>query len=588
MPGMDQKNLLIAIVLSIAILLGFQYFVQGPKSRQQQEAKQAELAQQAANGQAPNAPPGTTAGAEPGRPLVTAPSQGAAAQPSGVAVSPQTRAAALAQSPRIPIDTADVHGSIALQGARLDDLTLAHYHEAVDPKSPEIVLLSPVGGPTPYVAEFGWVAAESTVKVPGPDTVWSTSQTKLTSTTPVTLSWDNGAGLRFSRTYAIDDQYMITVTQKVDNTGTAAVQLYPYGLISRTGTPVTEGSYLQHEGLIGWVNGKLQEVTYAKIKSEKSVQLDTTGGWFGVTDKYWLTSLIPSQGEVVKQRFAYTPQDNVDKYQVDFTGPAVTAAPGGNVSSESRLFAGAKEVYTLQKYRDTLDIPNFDHAVDFGWFPFLTKPMFYLLDFYNHYLGNFGLAIMALTLTVKILFFPLANKSYKAMSKMKLLQPEMAKLREKYGEDKAKLNTEMMALYKKVGANPLAGCLPIVIQIPVFFCLYKVLFTTIEMRHAPFFGWLRDLSAPDPTTVFNLFGLIPWTPPHMLMIGAAPIVMGVTMLLQQKLNPQPVDPAQARIMQFLPLIFTFMLAAYPVGLVVYWAWNNTLSMLQQWFIMRRA
>ena len=503
-------------------------------------------------------------------------------------MSPQTRQAVLKESPRIPIDTPAVHGSIALLGSRLDDLTLAHYHEEVSPKSPEIVLLSPVGGPEAYVAEFGWVPAQPSVKVPGPDTLWTTTNTKLTPQSPVTLTWDNGSGLRFSRTYAIDDQYMFTVTQTVENTGTAPVSLFPYGLISRTGTPAVTGSYLLHEGMIGWVDGRLDELTYAKLKTDKSVQTDSTGGWYGITDKYWLTSLIPPQDEVVKQRFAYTPQAGVDKYQVDYLGAQVTAAPGASLTANAKLFAGAKEVYTLQKYRDEYGIPNFDHAVDFGWFPFVTKPMFYLLDFYNRYLGNFGLAIMALTLTVKIAFFPLANKSYRAMSKMKLLQPEMAKLREKYGDDKAKLNTEMMGLYKKVGANPLAGCLPIVIQIPVFFCLYKVLYTTIEMRHAPFFGWLRDLSAPDPTTVFNLFGLIPWTPPHALMIGAAPIVMGITMLLQQRLNPQPVDPAQARIMAFLPLIFTFMLAAYPVGLVVYWAWNNTLSMAQQWIIMKRA
>ena len=311
------------------------------------------------------------------------------------------------------------------------------------------------------------------------------------------------------------------------------------------------------------------------------------GGWLGFTDKYWLTSLIPPQNEAIKARFTHTVDAGVDRYQADYLGPEVTVEPDGTAESSARFFAGAKEVNLLDAYKDS-GIPLFDRAIDFGWFYFLTKPIFLVLQFFYKILGNFGLAILLLTFCVKLLFFPLANKSYNAMSKMKLLQPEIQKLRERFPDDKARQQQEMMALYKRVGANPLAGCLPIVIQIPVFFSLYKVLFVTIEMRHAPFFGWIHDLSAPDPTSFANLFGLLPFAPPHILMIGAWPLIMGLTMFLQQKLNPQPVDPVQARMFMLLPIVFTYMLAAFPAGLVIYWAWNNLLSIAQQWTIMHRA
>jgi YidC/Oxa1 family membrane protein insertase len=401
------------------------------------------------------------------------------------------------------------------------------------------------------------------------------------------LTWDNGQSLIFTRTISVDQNYMFTVHQEVHNTGNTPVTLLPYGLVSRTGTPQVAGYYILFEGIIGYLDGSLHEVKYSSLTPGQPDDFTSTGGWLGFTDKYWLTSLIPSQNEPVKASFTHTLENGVDHYQTDYLGPAITIAPNATESTSTRLFAGAKELNLLEAYSAS-GIPLFEYSIDFGWFWFLTKPIFRILLVLEHFLGNFGLAILLFTLCVKLLFFPLANKSYQAMSKMKLLQPEIQKLRERFPDDKARQQQEMMALYKRVGANPLAGCLPIVIQIPVFFSLYKVLFVTIEMRHAPFFGWIHDLSAPDPTSFVNLFGLLSFTPPEFLMIGAWPIIMGVTMFLQQKLNPQPIDPMQARMFMILPVVFTYMLAHFPAGLVIYWAWNNTLSIIQQWAIMHRA
>jgi YidC/Oxa1 family membrane protein insertase len=563
----QQRNLFIAIALSIAILLGFQFLIQ-PHT------------------QKPPAPPVTTQSAPKTGPA-TAEAPGTAGAPT--ATPPATREGAVAASPRIRIETPALNGSISLRGARIDDLSLAQFRETVDPNSPEIVLLSPSGSPNPYLAEFGWVASGGGVKLPDADTEWSAAPGQvLTPSKPIVLTWDNGAGLKFTRTIAVDDRYMFTVKERVENTGGEPVKLMPYGLLSRTGTPHTSGYWILHEGLVGVLEGTTKEITYKAMQGEKPVVEASTGGWVGITDKYWLTALIPDQKEAIKARFTHSLEDHVDRYQTDFLGAEREVPPGGSVEETSRLFGGAKVVKQLEHYRDELGIQRFDYAVDWGWFYFLTKPIFHILNFFHGLLGNFGLSILLLTVIIKLIFFPLANKSYAAMSKMKALQPKMTELREKYGDDKARLNQEMMALYKQHGANPVAGCLPIVIQIPVFFSLYKVLFVTIEMRHAPFFGWIHDLSAPDPTSLFNLFGLIPWHPPAMLMIGAWPLIMGVTMFLQQKLNPQPADPIQARMFMFLPIVFTYMLASFPAGLVIYWAWNNTLSVLQQWVIMRRA
>ncbi|MBV9861189.1 MAG: membrane protein insertase YidC [Alphaproteobacteria bacterium] len=571
---MEQRNLVIAIVLSVGILIGFQFLFEKIRPPVPTPAPVPSPAQTTAPASAPA--PASEALAPAGAPTA----QGS-----------ETRETALAAQPRIKIDTPRLHGSIDLTGGRLDDLTLANYHETVDPKSPEVVLLWPTGTPEPYLAEFGWVAAApgpngGGPKLPGAETRWTGSGGTLTPTSPLTLTWDNGEGLVFTRTIAIDENYMFTVRDAVRNSGEAPVSLLPYALISRTGTPHVAGYYILHEGLIGELGGSLQEVKYSALSPGKPLDYDSTGGWLGFTDKYWLTALVPTQSAEIKARFRHTVEGGTERYQADFLGPQTTVPAGGTGEVTTRFFAGAKEVNLLDAYAGS-GIPKFDRAIDFGWFYFLTKPIFLTLQFFYALIGNFGLAILLLTLIVKLLFFPLANKSYKAMSKMKLLQPEIQKLRERFPDDKARQQQEMMALYKRVGANPLAGCLPIVIQIPVFFSLYKVLFVTIEMRHAPFFGWIHDLSAPDPTSFANLFGLLPFAPPAFLLIGAWPLIMGVTMFLQQKLNPQPVDPVQARMFMLLPVVFTYMLSAFPAGLVIYWAWNNTLSIAQQWVIMHR-
>jgi YidC/Oxa1 family membrane protein insertase len=577
---MEQRNLLLAIVVSVGILIGFQYLFE--RLRPPPPITPAVPTQTAP---APGtAAPGATA---PGAPGTAAPATSSAAAP-GV----ETREQAIAEQPRVRINTPRLHGSVALTGGRIDDLTLATYHATVDPKSPEVVLLWPKGTKDPYFAEFGWVAGTSETKVPGPDTQWTASGGgPLSPTQPLTLSWDNGAGLLFTRTITIDENYMFTVRDAVRNSGSAPVNLLPYALISRTGTPEVGGYYILHEGLIGELGGSLREVTYSSITAGKPIDYSSTGGWLGFTDKYWLTALVPPQEDAVKARFTHVVEGGIARYQSDYLGSQITVPADGTAATSARFFAGAKEVNLLDAYAAS-GIPHFDLAIDFGWFYFLTKPIFLVLQYFYVLLGNFGLAILLLTLIIKLLFFPLANKSYAAMSKMKLLQPEMQRIRELYPDDKARQQQEIMAMYKKVGANPLAGCLPIVIQIPVFFSLYKVLFVTIEMRHAPFFGWIHDLSAPDPTTFVNLFGLLPFAPPasiaHFVAIGAWPLLMGVTMYLQQKLNPQPVDPMQARMFMLLPVVFTYMLSAFPAGLVIYWAWNNLLSIAQQWAIMHRA
>jgi YidC/Oxa1 family membrane protein insertase len=565
---MEQRNLLIAIVVSLGILIGFQFVVQRlypPPPH-------------------PTAPPSTAS--TPNAP--TMPKSATKLPGAAPAETAESRSEALVKSPRIRIDTPSLHGSINLKGGRLDDLTLAKYHETVDPKSPEVVLLRPNGTNDAYLAEFGWVSETPGVKLPGPDTLWSVANGgALTPSHPVTLTWDNGAGLLFTRKISVDKNYMFTIDDSVKNLGNTPITLTPYGLASRSGSPPESSYYLLYEGPIGYLDGSIHDVKYASLGPDQPIAYRSKGGWLGFSDKYWLTALIPPQHEQVNARFTHTIEGGINRYQTDFTGPSTTLAPNATVATSTRLFAGAKVLDLLEDYTQA-GIPLLDYSIDFGWFWFLTKPIFQILLVLEGILGNFGLAILLFTLMVKLLFFPLANKSYQSMSKMKLLQPEIQKLKERFPDDKARLQQETMALYKRVGANPLAGCLPMVIQIPVFFSLYKVLFVTIEMRHAPFFGWIHDLSAPDPTSFFNLFGLLPFAAPPILMIGAWPLIMGVTMFLQQKLNPQPVDPTQAKMFMVLPVVFTYMLARFPAGLVIYWAWNNTLSIAQQWAIMRRA
>jgi YidC/Oxa1 family membrane protein insertase len=581
----DQKNLILAIAASVAILVGFQFFFEAP--RREAEIAQQQVLEQQAQTQTPT--PAVPGAAIP--PAVeTAPAAPVAGQAQPAPVVAVDRATVIAETPRVVIDTGRLLGSIALKGGRIDDLTLTDYRETIDPTSPQVVLLSPTGSANPYFAEFGWsTTRDAAIKVPDAATLWTASAGKLTPDRPVLLTWNNGEGLRFEREIAIDQDFMFTVTQRVSNNGPAAVTLFPFGLISRTGTPEVSRFFILHEGPLGVFNSTVDRFDYDDLQDDGRIVNASTGGWIGITDKYWLTALIPDQSVSVTAGFGHRLDNDIDKYQADFLQSGVNVAAGASSVVTSRLFAGAREVDVIQRYSETLGIDRFDLAVDWGWLPFLTKPAFIALKFFSDWTGNFGVAIILLTLLIKIAFFPLANRSYRAMSKMKLLQPEMKKIKERFGDDRQRQQQEMMALYKREKANPVSGCLPIFIQIPVFFALYNILFVTIEMRHAPFFGWIHDLSAPDPFNLFNLFGLIPWTPPSLIpAVGIWPILMGISMWAQMRLNPQPTDPMQARIFMFLPFLFTFILAPFPAGLVIYWTVNNVLSVGQQWFIMRRA
>ena len=580
----DQRNLILAIVLSLSILLAFEFLYNSPRL-QKETARQ-----QAIEESLPKTSPKVGAQPDDGTPTVRP--QTGSSEPT---IRPQVntaeqRAKQLQQTRRIKIESPKLSGTMAVTGGQLDDIILKGYREAVTPGSANITMLSPVGTAHPYYIKFGWTAAdESAGKMPTTDTVWQSSSDRLTPARPVTLTWDNGAGLLFERIIALDEDFMFTVKQRVKNNSNNPVTLYPYGFIARVDEPATLGFFILHEGPIGVFNERLEEHDYDDLEDANDGRIDVNsqGGWIGITDQYWLTALVPNPEEAFTGSFNHSINDGRDRYQVDYIGGGKTVAPGATTESINRVFVGAKEVQVLDKYKDTLGVSNFDKAVDFGWFYFLTKPLFYVIAYFYDLLGNFGLAILLLTVIVKAIFFPLANKSYRALSGMKKLQPEMMKLRDRYKDDRQRLNQEMMALYKKEKANPLAGCLPIAVQIPVFFALYKVLFVSIEMRHAPFFGWIQDLSAPDPTTIFNLFGLIPWDPPSFLLIGIWPMIMGASMFLQQKLNPAPPDPIQAKIFMLLPFFFTILLAAFPAGLVIYWTWNNILSITQQWIIMKR-
>jgi YidC/Oxa1 family membrane protein insertase len=600
----EHKNTIIAIVLSLIVVVGWQYFVGYPQMekqrrdaliKQQEQAEQQK--QQPAQSGTPRATPAPqTAGAPP---VPNAP--GAAAQPAGTA----SREAVIAATPHVAIATPRLNGSIDLKGGRIDNLSLEQYRETVDPNSPPIVLFSPSGAPEAYYAEFGWVPASGTAqKMPGPDTMWKQEGSGALSVDhPVTLTYDNGEGLLFRRTIAVDDHYLFTLRDEVENKGSGSVTLFPYALISRHGTPKTLGYYILHEGLIGVMGSDgEQEETYKKIAEKKNESWEATNVWLGFTDKYWAAALLPNTDAKVHARFSSGEAQGQPTYQTDYLLDAQTIAPGTTGHADARLFAGAKEVSVVGLnfplgidggYNRALGLNHFDLLIDWGWFYFITKPMFLGIDFFFRLVGNFGIAILIVTVLVKLLFFPLANKSYASMAKMKAVQPELTMIRQRYGDDKMKQQQAMMELYKKEQINPLAGCLPIAIQIPVFFSLYKVLFISIEMRHAPFYGWIHDLSAPDPTNVFTLFGMLPIDPSiipvfgSFLHLGLWPLIMGVTMWVQMKLNPAPPDPTQQMMFNWMPIIFTFMLANMPAGLVIYWAWNNTLSVGQQSLIMHR-
>ncbi|MCJ2008881.1 membrane protein insertase YidC [Methylobacterium sp. J-092] len=587
--GNDKTNMFVAIALSLVVLLGWNYFVAAPRVEQQRQANIQNQAAQQSPGVTPDGVPSPS-------PKEGGPAAPVAGTLPNAATGPIGRTEALARSPRIKIETPALAGSIALKGGRIDDIALKNYHETVDDKSPEIVLLSPAGTEAPYYAEFGWVGAAAG-PLPTNDTVWTADGQTLGVNMPVTLSWDNGAGLVFKRILAVDDKYMFTVRDEVENKGANAVTLYPYSLVSRWGKPHTQGYYVLHEGMIGVLGGDgLQEYTYDHLAKEPAyggaatkgkAWANVTGGFVGITDKYWAAAAIPDQTMSYTGAFTERTDGATKIYQASVRGDGRSIEPGATASTTQRLFAGAKEVNTINGYEKNLGIKQFDLMIDWGWFHFITKPMFRALDFFFHLFGNFGVAILIVTFCLKLLFLPIANRSYVSMAKMKAVQPEMTAIRERYKDDKMKQQQAMMELYKKEKINPVAGCWPVLVQIPVFFALYKVLFITIEMRHAPFFGWIQDLAAPDPTSIVNLFGLLPFAAPDFVHLGIWPIIMGVTMFVQMKMNPAPPDPVQAQIFTFMPIVFTFMLGSFPAGLVIYWAWNNTLSVTQQYVIMRR-
>ncbi|MDW9851219.1 membrane protein insertase YidC [Sinorhizobium meliloti] len=569
----NNRNYFVAIALSVLILIAWQFFYVSPKMEKDRiAAEQAQQAQQTQ--QQPGAQPAAPGQALPGGAI---PSAG------------ESRDQAIGKSARVAIDTPALSGSINLTGARFDDLKLKGYRETVDPKSPVITLFSPAETADGYFTEIGYIGSDATGSVPGPQTTWTLSGgDKLTPSTPVTLSYTNDKGITFARTISVDDRYMFQVVDSIKNETAVPVSLSSYGRVTRFNKPTTPSIYVLHEGFVG-VAGEhgLQEVGYSKVEDDEPVEPGkSTGGWLGITDKYWAATIVPPQATPFDIRFSHF-ADGRPRYQSDYKSDAVTVAPGQSVELKNLVFAGAKEVPVVDNYEVAYSIPNFDKLIDWGWFYFITKPMFKMMDFFFRLFGNFGIAILITTIVVKLIFFPLANKQYASMANMKKVQPKMVELKKKFGDDRMGLQQAMMQLYKEEKINPLAGCWPILIQIPVFFALYKVIYVTIEMRHAPFFGWIQDLSAPDPTTIINLFGLLPFEGPAFLHLGIWPIIMGVTMFLQMRMNPTPPDPTQAMLFTWMPVVFTFMLASFPAGLVIYWAWNNTLSILQQGIIMKR-
>lgn len=569
----DNKNLIAAVVIGIAVLIGFNLFFDKPSK--------PETTEQTTVSPSKNDPVGTSGTAQ------TPTSSPVELDDVPKVMSFKTREEIIRDSKRLDIKTASLRGSISIKGARLDDLVLTKYHEQLSKDSPLVPLLSPADSNQPYFAEFGWVSRDANVSVPTNETLWSAEGNTLTPDTPITLTWDNGQGLRFERLVEVDDNYVFTIREKVINKGMQPVKLHNYGLISRGGTPPVSDFFILYEGPIGYLGGKLHQHDYKELIEEKKIPYETKSGWLGITDKYWLTALIPDQQTPVKANFIGRVADGHKKYQTDYIGPVRDVQPGQIIEETVHFFAGAKSLELLDAYSQTLEVPSFDRAVDFGWFYFITKPLFYTINYFYDAVGNFGVAILLLTILIRLIFFPLSNKSYKSMARMRKFQPELKKMKERYGDDKVQFQKETMAFYKKHKLNPVSGCLPMLVQIPVFFALYKVLFITLEMRHAPFIWWIKDLSAPDPTNVFTLFGILPWDPPSWLHVGVLPLLMGLSMFLQQKLNPQPVDSSQQKIFLILPILFTYLLSSFPAGLVLYWTWSNILAMIQQAYIMRR-
>jgi YidC/Oxa1 family membrane protein insertase len=558
----DNRNFILTIVLSMLVLLGWNFYFGVPQVEKARQATPQSTSQQGTN-----------------------PTPAATPQP--IAIRPRDQV--IGTSQRLEIETPRLKGTLNLATGRIDDISLKNYRETIEPHSKNIQFLNPEGTKDALFADVGYVL-NGLFAFDKP----FTASGKLTPTSPLVLTNDNGRGLHLTRTLSIDENYLFTFKDKVENKSDAPLGLMPFATISRHGTPKTEGVYVLHEGLIGVLGEKgLQEIAYDKIEKEKLMSFKSQGGWFGITDKYWAIALVPEQKMNIETKFSSTMQGAMKKYETGYLGEVKALAPNTSFEQTTSLFVGAKEVKTIQAYNEQGNIPRFDLMIDWGWFHFITKPMFWLIDYFHSLTHNFGIAILLVTLIIKGLFFPLAQKSYASIVKMKKVQPQMEALKVTYKDDRMKQQQELMALYKKESINPMAGCWPVLLQIPVFFALYKVLFVTIEMRHAPFFGWIKDLSAGDPTTIFNLFGLLPFDPGSLpvigsfLVLGVWPLLMGITMWIQMQMNPAPNDPVQATMFRWMPVIFTFMLGSFPAGLVIYWAWSNLLSILQQGLIMKK-
>lgn len=556
----NQKNLFLAIVISMAIIFGFQLLVPQPErapisEEQTFEENSVELSIQNTNTQ--------------------------------IVIN---RDEVISSSGRVIFDNGKIKGSINLEGGFIDDLVLEEFRETLDPSSDLIEFLNPLGSQDAYYLDTGWVSSDSTLELPNNKSIWKTDKTSMGVDDPVKLFWTNSQGITFEKIISLDENYLFNVDQRVINNSDRSFDLFPFGLSKRQGIPEMQNFFILHEGPISITDGVLEEYDYDDLKENKKIKHTSIGGWIGITDKYWQTVIIPNQNEPIHQTYSYSFAENVDNFQTDIVGEKIAVSNGASISHNFKLFAGPKIVSVIDTYMEEYGIQEFDRSVDFGWFYFLTKPIFNVLQFVFGYVGNFGWSIIAFTILMRICFFPLAQQSFKSMAKMKKLGPEMQRLKEQYGDDRAGMQKEMMALYKREKANPIAGCLPILLQIPVFFALYKVLFVTIEMRHAPFIGWIHDLSAPDPLGLLTAFGFFDWNVPGILQlfnIGIWPILMGISMFLQQKLNPAPVDKMQAKIFMFLPIVFTFVLGGFAAGLVIYWTTNNVLSMAQQYVIQRK-
>ena len=555
----NQKNLFLAIIISMAIIFGFQLLVPQPERAPVTEDNTAQ---------------------------------------ESVSLDIQSTSSALLldreqvleETIRVTFDNSKIKGSINLEGGIIDDLVLEEYRETLDPTSDFITYLNPLGSQDAYYLDTGWVSPDSTIELPNNKSVWKADKSSIAINDPVKLTWQNSQNIIFEKIITLDEHYLFSVDQRVINNSGKSFDLYPFGLSKRQGLPEMQNFFILHEGPLSVTDGVLEEYDYDDLKDQKKIKLNSVGGWIGMTDKYWQTAIISDQNEPIQQTYSYSFAENTDNFQTDLVGAKIVVGDGDNVSHNLKLFAGPKIVQVIEQYMDEYGVQEFDRSVDFGWFYFLTKPIFHVLEFIFGYVGNFGWSIVIFTLLMRICFFPLAQASFKSMAKMKKLGPELQRLKEQYGDDRAGMQKEMMALYKREKANPIAGCLPILLQIPVFFSLYKVLFVTIEMRHAPFIGWIHDLSAPDPLGLLTLFGFVDWNVPGILQlfnIGIWPILMGISMFLQQKLNPAPVDKMQAKIFMFLPIVFTFVLGGFAAGLVIYWTTNNVLSMAQQYVIQRK-